>query len=201
MNRNLIKLLLSLCLILLLVLLAEWWLADGVDRSLENGERERSEKDALRTELPEIKLSAGSAETYADMVERPLFIEGRRPVAEDDEEADQQQEVDSVDDLVLIGIYTDDKRLMALFSKKGRGRDFLKKSQGDDIGGWLLEEVRSDSVVLDKDGKRQTLLLRKPKLQPAQPPAPAVPRLPAATPVPAPGQTPPKPNPLNNLKS
>ncbi|WP_031434576.1 hypothetical protein [Methylomarinum vadi] len=173
MNWNLIKLLLSVCAVLLLVLLLEWWLAGVSDRQ-RNDEPRPTQGADLQLELPEIKPPAMAAEMYADMVERPLFIEGRRPVVEEDEE-ESVQEVDSVDDLELIGIYTDDNRLMALFSKKGRDKKFLKKAQGEDIGNWLLQEVHADSVVLDKDGKRQTLLLRKPKLQPLVAPAARVP--------------------------
>lgn len=173
MNWNLIKLLLSVCAVLLLVLLLEWWLAGDSGRQ-GNAQPRPAQGADVQLELPEIKPPAMAAEMYADMVERPLFIEGRRPVVEEDEE-ENVQEVDSVDDLELVGIYTDDDRLMALFSKKGRDKKFLKKAQGDDIGNWLLQEVHADSVVLERNGKRQTLLLRKPKLQPLVNPAAKVP--------------------------
>lgn len=185
MNKNLMKLLLSLCLFLLVVLLLEWWLIGSVEPRQEQ-DSPRGPNEAVSVELPETKLSGDSVEIYSDMVERPLFIQGRRPVVEDEEE-DDVHEVDSVDDLVLTGIYTDDRRLMALFSKKGREQTHLKKSQGDEVGGWILEDIRPDSVVLENAGKRQTLLLRKPK-----PTAPS-----KSSPATAPRRV----NPLEKLKS
>ncbi|WP_305910016.1 type II secretion system protein N [Methylomarinum sp. Ch1-1] len=174
MSHNLIKLLLSLCLLLLVILLLEWLFIGSPDYS-QPLDSQNGKADGLEVNLPAIKFSAASPDSYTDMVERPLFIEGRRPVIEDEED-DASQQVDKIEDLVLVGIYTVESEMTALFSKQGRDETYLKKSRGDDISGWLLQEIQADRVILEREGKRQTLMLRKPKPESASKRMPRTPR-------------------------
>ncbi len=107
-------------------------------------------------------------ESYSQMVERPLFIAGRKPVIESTKEAISNEESGKIEDLILLGIYSIKGEVKALFNKKGRdikGRNkkTLKKLEGEDVDGWLLKEIQSDRVILEQQGNTQTLMLRKPK--------------------------------------
>ncbi len=170
MNKNLIKLQVAVCLVLVIILMLEWIFLGSAENPISAGSVS-GEEEVSEVALPEIQFSVQALETYSDMGDRPLFIEGRRPVTEEEEETDSL-EVENVDDLILMGIYRVEGQMTAMFSRSGSDKTYLKKIQGDDISGWLLKEIRSDNVLLERDGKLQTLMLRKPKLQPASPPIP-----------------------------
>jgi len=162
MNSNIIKLLLVLCVMLLIILFIEWEIAEpGINLDIEtSATKEESQNKSQK--LTEIKLTKQSVESYSEMVDSPLFIKGRKPVAGFEEETEGQ--VDSrIEDLYLVGIYSAEERMVALFSTKGRDGKYLKKAKGDDVSGWMLEEIMVDKVILERDGKKQTLMLRTPK--------------------------------------
>ena len=166
MNSNIIKLLLVLCILLLIILFIEWELAEPAENLNSEASVTEEESQAERQKLPEIKLSKQSIETYSHMVDSPLFIEGRKPVVGAIEET-ESQDFGKIEDLFLVGIYSVEERMTALFNKKGTDGKYLKKAKGDDVSGWMLEEINADNVILEQGGKRQTLMLRAPK--PKQP--------------------------------
>ncbi len=169
MSSNVVKALLATCIVLGLILLAEWWLLSSAEDDLQ---AMLKEKDGTTTEalvLPELKQSKKTAESYIDMVERPLFIQGRRPVVEEMEEV-ETKEVAKVDNIVLFGVYSVKDEKTALFNIKGSGdRTYSKKIEGDDVSGWSLAEILNDRVVLEQSGNKQTLMLRKPKPKHSKP--------------------------------
>ena len=162
MNSKVIKLLLGLCLLMLVILLIEFGLSLG-DQSQFDKPIAATEKQQVESiELPELNVAKQELESYTDMVERPLFIEGRKPiiVVEDDAPVEQASKID---DLTLLGIYSVKGDKTALFNKAGKDKTYLKKSEGDDVSGWTLQEIKSDKVILERTGKEQTVMLRKPK--------------------------------------
>ena len=166
MNSNIIKLLLVLCILLLMILFIEWELAEPAENLNSETLVTEEESQNQGQKLPVIKLSRQSVDTYTHMVESPLFIKGRKPVVDDMEET-EGEDVSRIEDLFLVGIYSIEERLGALFNKKGTDGKHLKKAKGDDVSGWMLEEIQVDKVILERDGKKQTLMLRTPK--PRQP--------------------------------
>jgi len=68
-----------------------------------------------------------------------------------------------IDDLVLLGIYSNKDKMNALFNKKGKQKTFLKKTEGEHVAGWLIKEIKSDRIVLEQAGKQKTVMLRMPK--------------------------------------
>jgi len=60
-------------------------------------------------------------------------------------------------------LYSIQDKKIALFQAKGKDKNYLKKSEGEDVAGWKLIEIKVDSVVMEQHGKQQTLMLRKPK--------------------------------------
>ncbi len=166
MNSNIIKLLLALCVMLLIILFIEWRVSEpAVYQNIETPTSEGKPQNQPQ-KLAVIELSKGSVDTYSQMVDSPLFIKGRRPVIGGIEET-VSQDVGRIEDLFLVGIYSVEEHLIALFNKKGPDRKYLKKAKGDDVSGWMLAEIKADKVILERDGKKQTLMLRAPK--PKQP--------------------------------
>ena len=159
MNSRVIKLLLGLCLILLVILLVEWLVISFFNPPAV---KSISAKVSQDMKLPELVLTKQSTETYLDMVDRPLFIKGRKPVIDLNEDSDIQ-ELGKIEDLILVGIYSKDGHMIALFSQQGSEKKYLKKSEGDDIAGWLLKEIQADQIILEQAGEQQTIMLRKPK--------------------------------------
>lgn len=169
MNNKLIFILAVACGILAIIIIAEWGYALHVRERLLSPMSAGAEKNPL-SELPTIDLLAQPEESYVDLVERPLFIKGRKPVAGAGNGQPQDGAVagGQVFDWQLIGVYTsiNDKNLQALFARekvKLPKDNFRKLSAGGLLDGWQLQEIDNDKVILNQDGSAKTLYLRKAK--------------------------------------
>jgi len=200
-NSKLVTVSGAVCATLLLILIGELFYAKQVQKQLLSSSLS-AEKNAAQDDMPQVDLTKRSEESYEDMVSRPLFLEGRKPVPEPTAEQTQANAVAVKFDWLLNGVYTTTKGLSALFtraSKVPKG-NYRKIKQGDDLDGWKLSEIQKDKVILTQDGNRKELLLRKPKLKqlaqkrsnaPPQPAADAeVPGAPVAEPPPESEQLP-----------
>ncbi|MGR8998827.1 MAG: hypothetical protein ACU88J_07245 [Gammaproteobacteria bacterium] len=165
MNTKLVKLLTVVCAVLALVIVGEWLYASYAKRQMLLSVKSGASKQSQADKLPELELARQTEESYADLVARPLFIQGRKPV----EESSTVEVAESGSfDWQLDGIYSDKKRIAVLLSrtkKTGAKNESLKITSGDEIQGWTLTEIRKDSVILEKSGSRKELMLRKPKLK------------------------------------
>ncbi|QWF69913.1 hypothetical protein KEF85_11170 [Methylomonas paludis] len=202
MNLKLVKLQCLICGVLTALLVGEW--ANGVfnERNLQQSLHYAKDEQALVVELPNINSDTENAGNYAEMVERPLFIEGRKPIAEAPVENTQTLELGQIDDWELVGIYAKDNRPpTALFAKKNESKKHLKTSNEQMVSGWTLKEIHPDRVILQQAGQQKTLLLRKPRMD--APPVSTPPPQPAPIPNlrqprrPPPTEQPTNPNPEN----
>lgn len=191
MNLKILKLQVSVCVLLSLILVAEWGYSGfAVNRLQKEPVEEKDESNTL-SELPKIAALNTTAAQYSDLVERPLFIEGRRPVVEAVADTVKEVELGQIDDWSLTGVYNKDKRPIALFTKKNETRKFLKIGVDQTISGWVLKEIQPDRVILQQGAQQKSVLLRKPRANTNtnKPPAPSgKPGLPARAakpPVPA----------------
>jgi type II secretory pathway component PulC len=169
------KLLLACCLLLLVILSIEWIIAKARDTQLSDSLMQQGIKALPEADLAQWNSPKQSAESYAVMAERPLFIEGRRPVPEEEDET-VAEDAAKIDDLELQGVYSVRDQKYALFSQQGKEQKFVKKSEGDEVSGWSLLEILTDRVILEQSGQEQSLMLRKPKPTERKP---EVPRRPA----------------------
>lgn len=124
--------------------------------------------------LPEIDLSSTSEEDYSDLVERPMFIKGRKPVPEPEVENTAVVEEKRVNVLNwdLTGIFTSPKGITAFFNRtngKIEKDNYRKLRKGDDLEGWKIADIHSNQVILTQSEQSKTLLLRKSKPQTALP--------------------------------
>ncbi|MFI3154683.1 MAG: hypothetical protein QX199_00860 [Methylococcaceae bacterium] len=187
MNTKLIRLLAAVCMSLCLIIAGEWLYASYKQHRLLTSIGSEKPQDYKTDELPQIELTSQAEESYVDLVTRPLFIKGRKPVDEPlPETAQAAAKVDSFD-WQLTGVYSTKKTVSALFSRsksKVAKDNYRKITVGDDLDGWKLAEINTDRALLKQGSSEKELLLRKPKLK-------ALPRANTATPaIPSPFQVP-----------
>ena len=186
MNKKLINVLITVCIGLSVVIAAEWLFATYTERNLLAEISSEVAPDYKSEELPTIELAKQTEDSYTDLVTRPLFIKGRRPVEEPSPEAEQAAVTNVVFDWQLNGIFgkADHKSAFLSRSKSKAAKDnFRKLSVGEDLDGWKLTEIFADKVMFRQGGSEKELLLRKPKQK-------ALSRTNGA----APGTVPPDPN-------
>lgn len=173
------------------ILLVEWMVGDASSAELEAKLNQQIQAEYQAEPLPTLSLSRQTVDSYNVIEERPLFIEGRKPLppvaAETSDKSDGQ-----LDDWLLIGIYNKDHRMMALFRKQNEAKTFLKLNEKQTISGWQLMQIQSDRVILQQGGQEKSIMLRKPRPQVPHPrgaarrpppPAPARPVEPNVPPV------------------
>lgn len=172
MNSKLVTMLTAVCLVLILIIIGEWFLALRAQKQTLASSTPTDTK-ILHDEMPDIELSRKSEENYEDLVARPLFIKGRKPVDEPTKEESQAANTaNTLDDWELSGVYTTNNGLSALFSRKKpkiskdpkEPKDkFRKILTGADLDGWKLKEIHKDRALLNHGNQNKELLLRKPK--------------------------------------
>ncbi|MBV5301201.1 MAG: hypothetical protein J0649_05380 [Methylococcales bacterium] len=143
---------------------------------------------AMQEEATDLNLSDPSEDNYSDLVERPMFIKGRKPVEEpipEEMALATAQKTENVN-WELIGIYSTPKGTTAFFSRSN-GRlpkdNFRKCKLGDALDGWHLSEINENAVSLTQGTETKKLPLRK--MKPKNPtPTPVSPA--NATPIPVP---------------
>ena len=191
MNLKLLKFQLLLSGLLGVILIAEYAYGLVAARQLQQSLQYTKDDSPVSSELPTISTLNSAHGEFNELVERPLFIEGRRPVVEAAPEPTQNAENGQIDDWELIGIYTKGQKTSVLFSKKNETRKFLKIGLEQLVSGWLLKEIQSDRVVLQQAAQMKVVMLRKPRANvkpapaagksaiPARPPRPLRPAIPA----------------------
>lgn len=193
MNIKLIKLLVSVGIGLCLVIAGEWLYARYMQHRLLESIASEEPQEYKADKLPEIELTSQPEDNYVDLVARPLFIKGRRPVDEPVRETGQVAAKPETFDWQLTGVYSTKQTVSALFSRaksKVAKDNHRKITVGEDLDGWKLIEINKDRAVLKQGSKEKELLLRKPK---SKVPLPGANGATPAPPAPAPAPPPPPP--------
>lgn len=100
-------------------------------------------------------------EHYQVVVERPLFISGRRPPEPEALSATEDPVKPTLSNLQvqLIGVVIKPEGQSVLVrDKKTRKTSYLAK--GDRINGWMIEQIEPDRLLLTQLGKTEELSLR-----------------------------------------
>ncbi|WP_198243489.1 hypothetical protein [methane-oxidizing endosymbiont of Gigantopelta aegis] len=192
MKNSLIKLLSLVSVMLLGLLLLEWFWLNHVEEdkaiiqpaSMENQIR-----------LPDSEFTQLPFDNYQEIVMRPLFIEGRRPIEGGSDDDSIAAISNDIKQFALMGVYTIENKLIALIKDQTNADHYLKKSVGDEIAGWTIKQILTDRIIIERSGQTQEIELRKPKprkLKSIKHPF----RLPANK---TGRRLPTKPNPLNSL--
>jgi hypothetical protein len=183
MNRRWLKWQLYVCGALSLILLAEWAISEANRSQLQATLDKKLQADYQSESLPVLNLAKQASESYNAILEKPLFIEGRKPIPE--QAADNPATADNgqLDDWLLIGVYNKGERKLALFRKQNEAKSFLKITENQTISGWQLLQVQADRVLLQQGAQQKSIMLRKPRPQVGKLPMPAKKPVPPTKPV------------------
>lgn len=126
-----------------------------------------------RTEARELDIAAylnrkepplPELEAFAEVWERPLFRDDRRPAPPDEEGAAEPAPAEPVSvtppRVTLSGVVIVDNLRTALLKEFNTQRT-MRRKEGDSVDGWVLEQVNDDKVILVQDGNREELVLRQ----------------------------------------
>jgi hypothetical protein len=166
-----------------LILLAEWAISEANRSQLQATLDKKLQADYQSESLPVLDLAKQASESYNAILEKPLFIEGRKPIPE--QAADNPATADNgqLDDWLLIGVYNKGERKLALFRKQNEAKSFLKITENQTISGWQLLQVQADRVLLQQGAQQKSIMLRKPRPQVGKLPMPAKKPVPPTKPV------------------
>jgi hypothetical protein len=94
-----------------------------------------------------------------ELLARPLFWEGRRALAAEDESVSQKRDrgAGHLKDIKLQGVFGAGDASGAIIRVKGKQRRVMV---GEEINGWTVESVDANEVVLSSRGRTQSLELR-----------------------------------------
>jgi hypothetical protein len=121
-------------------------------------------------------------EEYAAVKERPLFRPERRPPKDEPEVAEEAPAEEPTDlaGMDLTGVLISPKVNTAWVKEPSQPAP-VRVRPGEILAGWTVKEIKADRLLLERQGKTDTLLLREfnaPGTSP--PPPPPAPRPPAA---------------------
>ena len=166
MNRKRFYILSTICGACILIILMEYFYALWLQKHTLNLTETIHPKQLL-DDMPVIDLRLQPESSYADLVTRPLFIKGRRPVNEALSETSLTSETaTNTFDWHLYGIYTTPKGASALFSRstaKTTKNAHRKLTIGAELNDWTLTDIKKDRVLLEKNNQSKELLLQKSK--------------------------------------
>jgi hypothetical protein len=183
-NIKILKLVSAICAALLVIIVIEWLIANFSESRLMRSIESSTTSNLSIDPVPEVDLGAKTEESYVDLVARPLFLKGRKPVEENVAEKEKEQNGSETFDWRLDGIYTGKNGLAALLSRskdrglspavpgsqptpvagsKGKPDNYRKVSENEDVDGWRLTQIKTDRVVFELGGESKELVLRKPK--------------------------------------
>ncbi len=148
--------------------------------------------------IPEYPFIDLPVEHYSDFVERPIFFEGRKPIAkieEAEKNAAQSAPKAPVEEfkLVLTGITNTPHGVKALFqdpTAAAYADRYKRLKQGDIHAGWQIIDIQSDKVSIQAESETKEIPLLKAKAK--KPGA-------LATPAGVPPPVPPPPVPPGNI--
>jgi len=149
------------CGLLVLVLLAEWAFYRNRQAELKTRLAEKVEVHLRAAAVGQKGYELPGLEAYPATVERPLFMESRRPAEQDSGQPEVASAVKSPLTLKLKGVLTAPDQIEGLFvDAKGK---YSRLRKNGTIDGWKLMELNPTKAVLEQDGSREELKLFEPK--------------------------------------
>jgi len=106
--------------------------------------------------VPQLVVQLPPVNAFSDIVERPLFVETRRPPAPEADVSVSNKEPAPQWNLVGTAL-TEGDRAALLFD--ARNRKFLVMRTGTRQAGWELADIQADGVVLEKGKAKHQIKL------------------------------------------
>ena len=155
----------------------------------------QSDEGASPDPLSQLKAPE-ERESFASVIERPLFRPDRKPeppIADEKGPQGDPEAAAALETMDLTAVLISPTATTA-WVKDPKQPKLRRLRIGDDFDGWAVREIRDDRVVLERQGDKDELLLRDFSKTP--PPA-ATPRSVPRRPHPTPKPVPPPPAPPN----
>ncbi len=169
MIYNYIRLEFTICVLLLLLLFVEYCVELWMDKSIYNLNSSSSQV-YHPVVLPNLLITNSSFKDDSEIHDRPLFSEDRKPKQLNPITLEASaSDVGALDTWLLIGVFTKDHKIYALFKNKNENKKYLKLSENQTIAGWLIKEIKPSHVLLELSGQERVLELItiKPKVKPS----------------------------------
>lgn len=137
-------------------------------------------------DFPEVRNGLTVKEDYDDIINAPLFIEGRKPIATMPSSA--QEDTGNALSFKLTGVILTPKHLLALLIDD-KNLSYRVK-EGDEIQGWKVVLVQKDKIRLSRSDQSKELMLVDNKPNTAMLANPIMPNYPEVIPNDFPMETP-----------
>jgi hypothetical protein len=96
---------------------------------------------------------------FREIVDRPLFVQTRRPAAVDKSASAVAGQPDaSLNQISLSAVIVSSTQRIALF-RNTQDKKTIRVEEGKPLQGWLLKEVLAESVTLAREGQEQKFVL------------------------------------------
>ena len=155
-------LLVAACMLLALLAVVEWRIVN--DRAVPGFIAPVSAVEPTAPDESSVgeEFIMAERDSLNEMVERPLFVEGRRPlVIEESDEVEEPQVVAGKLKTQLMGVFTGDRGLIAII--KDRKGKFSRVWEGERLDGWLVKKVHPDRMEMVLGESTEVLELFKPR--------------------------------------
>lgn len=148
--------------ILLAVLLGQWGYFKYRQFQLKTQSETKLEAHLKPLVVEQQRFELPGLDRFSNTVDKPLFMESRKPPEEGETEQDTQPAQKVPLNLKLKGIATKNGKAVALFVDN---RNKYKRLHVDEsIEGWKLIEIQTDRAILEQEGgPKETLILFEPK--------------------------------------
>jgi len=159
--------------LLLVILLSEWAYYRNRQADLKTRLSEAVDVHLQASAVGQERYELPGLENYAATVERPLFMEGRRPPDEDAGQPETANVVKAPLNLKLMGVLTAPGQAVGLFvDSKGK---YKRLHKNESMDGWKVTELEPGKAVMEQDGSREELNVFKPRTKKkAGPPVPVM---------------------------
>jgi type II secretory pathway component PulC len=155
-------LLAALSAVMSLVLVGEWFHFRSVRQELSHRSASTGTVANDAEEAPAVEPKTPPLESFDEMTNRPLFLQGRRPPVEDEqEEVAEAPEPKTPLNAKLMGVVLTPSGKTALFVD-AQGK-YKRARKGTAVDGWKVVEIKEDRVTLEQAGEKKDVMLIKPK--------------------------------------
>lgn len=156
---------------LLLILLSEWLYFSHRQADLKARLAETVEVHLKAPSVEQARYELPALENYAATVERPLFMENRRPAEVDASEPEPVAVEKLPLNLKLMGVASTPERAVGLFVD-ARGK-YKRLHKNETWEGWKVSELEPGKAIMEQDGVHEELKVfkLKPKKK-SEPPVP-----------------------------
>ena len=173
MNHKLITTLIICNLFFASIVLSEWFYLSGIeDTQIAN----HSSVSNTNQETIQLHLNQQPEENYVDLVNRPLFIQGRKPVIE--QNLPHHEPSNNEFNWSLSGIFHTKQSWRALLVKQNTAPassettakliEYRKVVLNDEVDGWVVSQIEANTLRLTRGSNEKELLLRKKEKQTEQ---------------------------------